>query len=201
MKTCMYSSKLRGLQKTFEIHCQPLHVTEEMFYFETRCDYHPLASCIMYTVFQAGDEGYGSQIANSLVKLVDVTWKGKDLGLNYVSLVPIVELLLVNNQEIWSVFESLGMSSMFYFFCINHASYVNTKTFNKNIYCTKLLIIKLSTFLIFFVYAFSILHTWCVLYALITELLCTLKIERKSLFLFSALFFCRGKLNKMTLSF
>ena len=114
MKTCMYSSKLRGLQKTFEIHCQPLHVTEEMFYFETRCDYHPLASCIMYTIFQAGDEGYGSQIANSLVKLVDVTWKGKDLGLNYVSLVPIVELLLVNNQEIWSVFESLGMLSIFY---------------------------------------------------------------------------------------
>ena len=107
MKTCMFSIKLKGLQKTFEIHCQPLHIKEDMFYFQSI--HHPLTACIMYTISEASHEGYFSTIANSLVKLVDVTWYGKDLALKFDALVPIIELLLVKNSEMWTVFESLGL--------------------------------------------------------------------------------------------
>ena len=111
IRTFVNSKKLSDLQKTFEIHCKSIHITEEMFYYQSSSKLHPLSSSLLYTFIESAKVGYASLLVNALTNVMTEVWDEdvtRDEKFDFSGLVLIMKLLLTQNDQAWDFFSAKG---------------------------------------------------------------------------------------------
>jgi hypothetical protein len=115
LRTFVYSKKLAELQKTYEINCKALNITEEMFYFQTSANLHPFSSSLLYTLIDVTNEEFSSMLVRSVIRVMCETMKDEDNAaaedglLKFSGLIPLLKVLLVKKTLARKQFLSQGI--------------------------------------------------------------------------------------------